>query len=130
MGKKKNNQNGGNVQKKDVYQRLNYLYQAAHFAISMKPPNWILSRHYTKTMKTLALKNVVRLHPHVKRSICKQCSLLMIPGVTSQVRNKGKPKQTMITCKSCGGFKRFLQSLDYVLWHEKPENIANIVVCS
>ncbi|XP_002131371.2 ribonuclease P protein subunit p21 [Ciona intestinalis] len=130
MGKKKGNQSGSHLQKKDVYQRLNYLYQAAHFAISMQPVNKELSKYYTRTMKTLAQKNVVRLHPHVKRTICKHCDLLLIPGVTCTYRNKGKPKQTVVTCQGCGTFRRYLLNIDNKLWHDKPENIANVVMCN
>lgn len=125
MGKNKRQ----SIHQKDVFQRLNHLYQAAHAVLTINPEDWDLSRHYTNTMRTLAKKNVLRLHPHLKRTLCKRCDLLLIPGITSKVRTHGKKdNHIVIECLHCEALKRFVCKEGHVLWHDKPENIREIVV--
>ena len=117
-----------NIHQKDVFYRLNFLYQAAHAALTGSSANWDLSRHYTMTLRTLAKKNVLRLHPSLKRNLCKSCDLLLIPGVTSQVRvREGKIQFLLIKCLNCKTVKRFPCREDYVLWHDKKENIDKYI---
>nr|XP_039258881.1 ribonuclease P protein subunit p21-like [Styela clava] len=125
MGKSKRQ----SIHQKDVFHRLNYLYQAAHTVLTINPMDWDLSRHYTNTLRTLAKKNVLRLHPHLKRTLCKGCDLLLIPGITSKVRTSGKRENhIIIECLHCDTLKRFLCKNDYVLWHDNPKNIKEIVI--
>lgn len=125
MGKTKN----ASIPQKDIYRRMNFLYQAAHTVLVVSPQDWDLSRHYTSTLKTLARKNVLRLHPNLKRSLCKKCDIILIAGLTAKVRVKSEREEhVVVTCIHCGFARRFLTRKDYVLWHERPENIKEIVV--
>ncbi|PCH36088.1 Rpr2-domain-containing protein [Wolfiporia cocos MD-104 SS10] len=45
-----------------------------------------LSRNYVKTMKIVAQKATVKMDPNVKRTICKKCSTVLIPGVSARIR--------------------------------------------
>ncbi|MEQ2293359.1 Ribonuclease P protein subunit p21, partial [Ameca splendens] len=45
---------------KEAYQRLNYLYQAAHCVLSQSPDNVELARFYCFTQKTIARRLVLR----------------------------------------------------------------------
>lgn len=63
-----------------------------------------LSRVMSTSMKAVARKAVVRMDPSVKRSICRSCNLLLLPGHTSVVRLR--PSQTharrvSTVCLSC-----------------------------
>ncbi|CAK8690286.1 unnamed protein product [Clavelina lepadiformis] len=128
MGKKKRKL-GRAVQKKDVFQRLNFLYQASYTALSMKPANHELARYYAATMKALALRNVVRLSPQIKRTICKKCGIILVPGVTCKVRNRsGRERFTMVHCLDCGYSRRFFLDPNYSLWNDNEENIDQIVI--
>ncbi|XP_038572390.1 ribonuclease P protein subunit p21 isoform X2 [Micropterus salmoides] len=73
---------------KDAYQRLNYLYQAAHCVLSQTPENVELARFYCFTQKTIARRLVLRQDPSVKRQLCKKCCSLLIPGVTATTRQR------------------------------------------
>ncbi|MEE6470079.1 hypothetical protein FKM82_008852 [Ascaphus truei] len=66
---------------------------------------------------------VLRQDPSVKRTICKRCSSLLVPGITSTVRQKKHygQRQTVVRCLSCGLTKRFLSNPNYKLWCEQPE---------
>lgn len=117
------------IPQKDVHQRLNYLYQAAHTVLTISPDNWELSQHYSSTLMVLAKRNVLRLHPQVKRTLCKICNMILIPGVTAKTRTgmKGE-KHIVIHCLHCGTSKKFLSKKDFILWHDRPENIKEIII--
>lgn len=109
---------------KDAYQRLNYLYQAAHCVLAQNPENVELARFYCFTQKTIARRLVLRQDPSVKRTLCKKCCSLLIPGVTAttrQRRKKRKTRFTVVRCLSCGQSKTLLNDPDYCLWAERPE---------
>ncbi|XP_003973999.2 ribonuclease P protein subunit p21 [Takifugu rubripes] len=114
----------GQIKDKDAYQRLNYLYQAAHCVLSQNPDNVELARFYCSTQRTIARRLVLRQDPSVKRTVCKKCCSLLIPGVsatTRQRRKKGKIRFTVMRCLSCGHTKKLLNNPDYCLWADRPE---------
>lgn len=109
---------------KDAYMRLNFLYQAAHCVLAQNPENTELARFYCFTQKTIARRLVLRQDPSVKRSLCKKCCSLLIPGVTATTRQKKKKYKarfTVTTCLSCGEKKTFLNNPNHVLWSDRPE---------
>ncbi|MED6288724.1 Ribonuclease P protein subunit p21 [Characodon lateralis] len=109
---------------KEAYQRLNYLYQAAHCVLSQSPDNVELARFYCFTQKTIARRLVLRQDPSVKRTLCKKCCSLLIPGVTATTRQRRKKKKTRFTvvrCLSCGQTKTLLNNPDHCLWVDQPK---------
>ena len=40
-------------------------------------------------------------HPHIKRTICKRCDLLLVPGVTATVRVRGKVNRERGATQMC-----------------------------
>lgn len=109
---------------RDAYLRLNFLYQAAHCVLAQNPDNTELARFYCFTQKTIARRLVLRQDPAVKRTLCKKCYVLLIPGVTATTRQKKKrckDRFTVTTCLSCGEKKTLLNNPDYVLWSDRPE---------
>ncbi|KAM9385862.1 LOW QUALITY PROTEIN: ribonuclease P protein subunit p21 [Pholidichthys leucotaenia] len=113
-----------NLKDKDAYQRLNYLYQAAHCVLAQNPENVELARFYCFTQKSIAKRLVLRQDPSVKRTICKKCCSLLVPGVTAttrQRRKNGKIRFTVTRWVSCGHKKSLLNNPDYCLWTDRPE---------
>ncbi|XP_034002330.1 ribonuclease P protein subunit p21 [Trematomus bernacchii] len=109
---------------KDAYQRMNYLYQAAHCVLSQNPENVELARFYCFTQKTIARRLVLRQDPSVKRTLCKKCCSLLIPGVTATTRQRRKNSKTRFTvlrCLSCGQSKTLLNDPNHCLWVDRPE---------
>ncbi|XP_056271579.1 ribonuclease P protein subunit p21 [Pseudoliparis swirei] len=109
---------------KEAYQRLNYLYQAAHCVLSQNPENVELARFYCFTQKTIARRLVLRQDPSVKRTLCKKCCSLLVPGVTAstrQRRKKRKARFTVVRCLSCKQSKTLLNDPDHRLWVDRPE---------
>uniref|UniRef100_A0A3Q0S9K9 Ribonuclease P 21 subunit n=1 Tax=Amphilophus citrinellus TaxID=61819 RepID=A0A3Q0S9K9_AMPCI len=107
---------------KEAFQRLNYLYQAAHCVLAQNPENVELARFYSFTQKTIAKRLVLRQDPSVKRTLCKRCCSLLIPGVTATTRQRSKPTRfTVMRCLSCGQRKTLLNNPDYCLWADRPQ---------
>uniref|UniRef100_A0A669EW88 Ribonuclease P 21 subunit n=1 Tax=Oreochromis niloticus TaxID=8128 RepID=A0A669EW88_ORENI len=109
---------------KEAYQRLNYLYQAAHCVLAQNPENVELARFYCFSQKTIAKRLVLRQDPSVKRTLCKRCCSLLIPGVTATTRQKltfCPTRFTVMRCLSCGQRKTLLNNPDYCLWADRAE---------
>ncbi|RUS90813.1 hypothetical protein EGW08_001432 [Elysia chlorotica] len=107
---------------KEIFQRVNFLLQAANLVLKADPNNVELCRHYIATMRLVAEKHVIRLHPHIKRSFCKKCNVVLLPGHTSMVRSRSKSEpHTVVTCKLCGTMKRFMWRKSHQLWIDKQE---------
>ncbi|KAE8294546.1 Ribonuclease P protein subunit p21 [Larimichthys crocea] len=112
------------IKDKEAYQRLNYLYQAAHCVLSQNAENVKLARFYCFTQRTIARRLVLRQDPSVKRTLCKKCCSLLIPGITATVRQRRKNSKTRFTvmrCLSCGQSKTLLNNPDHRLWVDQPE---------
>ncbi|XP_071954302.1 ribonuclease P protein subunit p21-like [Antedon mediterranea] len=106
---------------KDAFQRMNFLYQAAHLTLKQDPENEELVRFYIHTMRMIAQRLVLRIEPEIKRTICKKCSLLLVPGITAITRIRGKREHhRVVTCKSCGQVKRFNTGANHTLWSDIP----------
>eukprot|EP00042_Codosiga_hollandica_P055349 m.772587 g.772587 ORF g.772587 m.772587 type:complete len:151 (+) comp59097_c0_seq17:200-652(+) len=83
--------------------------QAAHACLRLQTPNLSLSRFYIRSMREIAQRMCLRVDPEVKRTICRACQQLLVPGITSRVRLQGRREQhIVVTCLSCGRFRRFL----------------------
>ncbi|KAI0089286.1 RNAse P Rpr2/Rpp21/SNM1 subunit domain-containing protein [Irpex rosettiformis] len=68
-----------------------------------------LSRTYVRSMKVIGKKTTVRMDPAVKRTLCKGCEIVLVPGSTASVRVNGSgPHGHAIsyTCLSCHTSRR------------------------
>ncbi|KAI9044959.1 ribonuclease P Rpr2/Rpp21/SNM1 subunit [Aspergillus affinis] len=80
--------------------------------------NTHLSRVLISHMRGVSLKSQLRLPVDVKRSFCKRCESLLVPGVNSiqEIRNdsRGRSKPwadvLVVRCTTCGTEKRFPQT--------------------
>lgn len=74
-----------------------------------------VSRQLLTDMRATSLKTLIRLSPAIKQTVCKYCDTLMVQGqtCTSVIENKSKGGRKpwadilVITCKTCGGMRRF-----------------------
>ncbi|XP_025072801.1 ribonuclease P protein subunit p21 isoform X1 [Alligator sinensis] len=111
------------VKDKEALQRLSFLYQAAHCVLARSPDGQELARFYCHTQRSVSRRLVLRQDPSVKRTMCKACSSLLVPGVSATVRQRRCRRQrwTIVRCLTCGLTKRFLNNPEYKLWAEQPE---------
>ncbi|KAG6845084.1 hypothetical protein H0H87_000989 [Tephrocybe sp. NHM501043] len=62
-----------------------------------------LSRTYISIMKSVGQKTTVKIDPAVKRTLCKGCNSIMIPGSTAIVRVKKSPAHGHAMAYTCTG---------------------------
>ncbi|KAJ3797802.1 RNAse P Rpr2/Rpp21/SNM1 subunit domain-containing protein [Lentinula aff. detonsa] len=63
-----------------------------------------LSRTYIETMQAVGSRTTVQLDPSVKRTLCKGCNIVLVPGSTTSVRTKKSSTHGHImvyTCTTC-----------------------------
>ncbi|XP_042539997.1 E3 ubiquitin-protein ligase TRIM39 isoform X3 [Dipodomys spectabilis] len=97
--------------------------EAAHCVLAQDPENQALARFYCYTEKTIAKRLVLRRDPSVKRTVCRGCSSLLIPGLTCTQRQRRRRGQrwTVQTCLTCWRSQRFLNDPNHLLWGDRPE---------
>lgn len=74
-----------------------------------------LSRHMSYQMRAISLKSQIKLTPEVKRTVCKGCESLLVPGqsctedVENSSRNGSKPwaDVLVVRCNACCMEKRY-----------------------
>ncbi|EJF57641.1 Rpr2-domain-containing protein [Dichomitus squalens LYAD-421 SS1] len=124
------------VTNRDIIQRINFLYQASTYlsTISQPPDGTVqlqrndsthgkrkkntirhpkstaeLSRCYVGSMRIVGQKAIVRMDPSLKRTLCKQCDTVLLPGATASVRVKPSGSHGQVvtyTCLSCSTSRR------------------------
>lgn len=93
------------IRGKDVFERMNYLYQLSEYWSSTNPD---LSAHYAKLMISISKKSVLRLDRTIKRSICKGCNVFLVEGKTVKSHHVKEHRGQMVSvCKRCGVIKRY-----------------------
>ncbi|KAJ2688909.1 Ribonuclease P protein subunit p21 [Coemansia spiralis] len=83
-----------------------------------------LARFYAKEMRLVSRKSVLRMSPHIKRSICKVCLTPLVPGISSTTRVKGqkRSRRVITTCNYCQAQTRLFVNDDHVLFVDRPEH--------
>lgn len=128
------------IPKKDHHERVTYLYKLgtlmafkqfeAHSNQKRKSLD-ALSRKFLNHMDLVSKKAVLKLHPNIKRTICKKCSRLLINGLSSSTRIKNDSKEHLSHCDilemkcKCGCIKRFPigKNPEYTLFTERDDII-------
>ncbi len=89
-------------------QRIRWLFKLAYD--ETKRGNYERARRYSELIIRIAEKGKVRIPRSIKRSICKNCKVILIPGVTARVRIRSegtKGSHITVTCTLCGWMKRY-----------------------
>jgi len=94
------------AKKKNKERKQNSMKNASHLeAVSN---NKTLSDFYNYTLVKIAAKNVIRLDPEVKHSICKYCNSLLVPGNSTTIRVKSnRETHVVLKCTNCESLRRF-----------------------
>ncbi|XP_030760139.1 ribonuclease P protein subunit rpr2-like [Sitophilus oryzae] len=103
----------------ESFQRMNYLYQICNAMATQSKASHRASVQYSNLMINISKKAVQRLDVEIKRTICKGCRSLLLPGITCKVRIK--KKKLLHHCLLCSTTKVFpCKNKDYKLWVENP----------
>ena len=85
-------------------ERIRILFKLAKKSFDEHPER---SRRYIQLMRKIGLRYNVRLPRDVKRSFCKDCNTLLIPGKSSVVRLDMREKTVRVKCLVCGKIYRY-----------------------
>lgn len=84
-----------------------------------------MSRMMARLADGVTKRTVTKVLPHLKRTICKKCLGVLIPGltVTIEVEGHGKGEVLIHGCRLCGATKRFPvgKDRDHVLFCDRAE---------
>ncbi|KAG9395877.1 C2H2-type zinc finger [Carpediemonas membranifera] len=78
--------------------RVSYLFQASVAVANVNPE---LAISYIRMMRSIAQKNVIRIHPELRRSFCEHCCFPLVPGKTTALT-----PTIAIRCPHCSGTSR------------------------
>ncbi|XP_045453044.1 ribonuclease P protein subunit rpr2 [Melitaea cinxia] len=116
------------VQGNDAFQRINFLYQISKEVVIKNP---VLAAYYGNLAISVAKKNVLKIHPDIKRQLCKKCRCVLLDDKTAKVRikNKNKCKRIQFTCNTCRMKKEYPadKGKDHRIWLEKPEAVDQVI---
>lgn len=112
---------------KEAFHRMNYLYQAAKLCHQMDSVDSLkLSLHYGSHIKSVGHKAQCKMDPQLKRTLCKGCNAILIPGETVIVRLSKKPDPVLFAvCLLCGTYKVFRTRNDYMIWAERIQSVLD-----
>ena len=76
-------------------------------AKTMARTNEQLSRRYVQLARRISERTKVRIPTDLKRYLCKNCGLALVPGYNARVRLYAHKSGIVVTCLSCGKAKRY-----------------------
>jgi ribonuclease P protein subunit RPR2 len=91
-------------QVKIAKERIQILFDLAKKEFRKHPER---SRRYIQILRKIGLRYNVRLPKEIKRSFCKKCNSLLIPGLSAEVRLNKRTKTVNIRCKNCNKIYRY-----------------------
>ncbi|KAJ2720424.1 Ribonuclease P protein subunit p21 [Coemansia sp. Benny D115] len=145
----------GTLPNRELYERMNFLFQTSQFLAALagnankdttsqqasdtdaaavvaaadRQASLIpLARFYSKEMRTIARKSVLRMSPHMRREICRVCATPLLPGVSciKRVKGKGHGRRVVTTCTYCGNSARLMvgetAENPHVLFVDQPQH--------
>ncbi|CAG9766049.1 unnamed protein product [Ceutorhynchus assimilis] len=111
---------------KETFQRINYLYQLCNKLTTENRAAHIASNHYSNLAVNISKKAVQRLDIDIKRTLCKGCRSILIPGVTCKIRIK--KKKVLKHCMKCSRVKVFdTRNKNYVPWSHREESLVELL---
>ena len=85
-------------------ERIDILIQQA---LETVESNESLSRRYVDLVRRISERTKVRVPLETKQYLCKNCGIVMVPGLNARVRLYARTGGVVITCLSCGVFRRY-----------------------
>ncbi|NHI93540.1 MAG: hypothetical protein EAX96_13720 [Candidatus Lokiarchaeota archaeon] len=94
--------------KKIAAQRIELLLNLAEEQI-LKHHDKDKSRRYAYLAKRISMKSNVKIPQELKRRICSNCHIYLVPGINCRVRiNKRRSPHVVHTCLECNHKKRYV----------------------
>lgn len=91
-------------QQKIARERIQILFALAKKELKKHPER---TKRYVELARKIGLRYNIRFSKQLKRRFCKNCNILLIPGITSQTRIKSKERVIAIKCLECNKLYRY-----------------------
>lgn len=91
-------------QQKIAKERIQILFDLAKKEFKTRPER---SKRYIELARKIGLRYNIRLPKQLKKTFCKACNSLLIPGLTSSIRLDSKKKIINIKCLKCNKIYRY-----------------------
>lgn len=92
-----------------VRQRMNIIYRIA--VDSVKKGDSEYARKLGNYIREMGKRTRVRVPKPIKRGLCKNCNIPLIPGLTATIRLRSqsrKHRYIVVRCSACGYIHRYL----------------------
>ena len=90
--------------KKIALERITLLLKKAREVVSLEPAQ---AQRYVNLARKIGMRHKVRIPGADKRTICKYCNAMVIPGKSCRVRIRQKREaHIVVTCFNCGKHMR------------------------
>ncbi|XP_026479285.1 ribonuclease P protein subunit rpr2 [Ctenocephalides felis] len=109
---------------KESFERMNYLHQISQRVLNFSP---VASAYYGNLMMNIAKRGVLRIDPHVKRTLCRRCRLPLIIGQTCKVSVSKKDKMMYHRCTKCFYLRKYPINKDHKLHTDNKEYIVEVL---
>jgi len=88
-------------------QRIDILYGLGVEAV--RRGDYALAKRYGELIRRIAMKARIRIPKNIKRWICKNCNIIMVPGINVRIRTRreGKTLRVITRCLVCGWIHRY-----------------------
>lgn len=90
----------GRLVKEIAAERIRILY---NLAAGMAGKDEALSTEYVKTLRRISSHYKVGIPEDIKDRICKRCNLVLVPGLTADVRLASSKGYVVYACRKCKG---------------------------
>lgn len=91
-------------QTKIAKERIEILFRLAEKEFKSHPER---SKRYIELARKIGLRYNVRLYKDEKRKFCKNCNILLKPGMTSKIRLDKSTKTINVQCLNCNKVYRY-----------------------
>ncbi|WP_340820233.1 ribonuclease P protein component 4 [Methanolobus sp. WCC4] len=98
----KNRKKNKTIARSIAQERIEYLFGLAKEELSSNPER---SARYVSLARKIGMRHRVRIPAELKRSFCRNCGSLLVPGYNSRTRSKNGC--VVVTCLNCGSIKRY-----------------------
>lgn len=92
--------------KKKTYEAIDVIFGLFHKVRKIYPE---IANAYSRHIRSVSTRTRTRLPSHLKRSICSNCHVILVPSVNCRIRLRGgkEGKNIVYYCFSCKKFTKF-----------------------
>jgi len=90
-----------------VLERINVLFKLGIVAVRSR--DYSIARRYGELIYRISMRLRVKIPRNIKRWICRNCRVIMVPGLNAKIRTRrdGRTLRIITRCMVCGWIHRY-----------------------